>query len=123
MAGTKGGGLNGRTVQESNNAALGQGGSMFIDDTQTYTPPAGQVFISIQFITSTIFVAAATGLAAQNSGIYISTVDSGNGAASTSSPPGQLIDASNSFPAGATIHGRWTSIDLVSGSLIAYLGS
>ena len=32
------------------------------------------------------------------------------------------IDASNSFPAGVTIFGRWTEIDLDAGMLIAYIG-
>jgi hypothetical protein len=113
------GGLNGMTVQESNNAALGQGGSMFIDTTATHTPPAGQVFISITVLSSATFTADATGLAAQDSTKYISTT----GTASTSSAPGQLIDASNVFPTGITIHGRWTSIDLAGGTVIAYLGS
>ena len=119
MATRSKGGLNGMTVQESNNAALGQGGSMFIDDNATCTPPAGQVFISITVLCSATFTADATGLAAQDSTKYISTT----GTASTSSPPGQLIDAANVFPTGITLHGRWTSIDLVSGVVIAYIGS
>jgi len=35
---------------------------------------------------------------------------------------GDVIDASNTFPKGITIYGRWTSLDLASGSAIAYLG-
>ena len=118
MAGRNKGGLNGMTVQESNNAALGQGGSVFIDDGSTYTLPAGQVFISITMITSVSFIASATGLAAEHPTKCIGT----NGVVNVSGAPGQVIDASNVFPPGLTIHGRWTSIDLNSGSVIAYLG-
>ena len=35
---------------------------------------------------------------------------------------GDVIDASNTFPKGITIYGRWTSLDLASGSAIAYIG-
>ena len=119
MAGRSKGGLNGMTVQESNNAGLGQGGSMFIDTASTYTPPAGQVFISIQVQAAATFTADSTGLAAQDSTKYMSTV----GTASQTGPPGEIIDASNVFPPGITIHGRWTSIDLQGGTVIAYLGS
>ena len=35
---------------------------------------------------------------------------------------GDVIDASNTFPKGITIYGRWTSWDLASVSAIAYLG-
>tara|TARA_R110002020_G_scaffold391607_1_gene601998 strand:+ start:1395 stop:1751 length:357 start_codon:yes stop_codon:yes gene_type:complete len=118
MAGTRKGGLNGMTVQESNNAALGQGGSIFIDDGDAYTPPAGQVFISITMLTAVTFTADATGLAAQDPTKCIGT----NGTEKLTGPPGQVIDASNVFPPGLTIHGRWTSIDLNGGSVIAYLG-
>ena len=118
MAGRNKGGLNGMTVQESNNAALGQGGSVFIDDGSTHTLPAGQVFISITMLTAVTFTADATGLAAQNPTKCIGT----NGVVNVSGPPGAVIDASNVFPAGLTIHGRWTSIDLNTGSVIAYIG-
>ena len=36
---------------------------------------------------------------------------------------GDTIDVSNVFPKGITIYGRWTRIDLASGSGIAYLGT
>ena len=118
MANKNQGGLNGMTVQESNNAALGQGGSVFIDDASTYTLPAGQAFISITMLTSVTFIASATGLAAEHPTKCIGT----NGVVNVSGPPGAVIDASNVFPAGLTIHGRWTSIDLSTGSVIAYIG-
>jgi hypothetical protein len=36
---------------------------------------------------------------------------------------GKVIDASNTFPKGMTIYGRWTKITTVtSGSYIAYIG-
>mgnify|MGYP003136251813 FL=1 len=39
---------------------------------------------------------------------------------------GQIIDNGNTFPAGVTIYGRWTSVEIgngKTGALIAYLGN
>ena len=36
---------------------------------------------------------------------------------------GQQISNTDVFPAGLTIYGRWTEIDIASGKLIAYLGT
>ena len=35
---------------------------------------------------------------------------------------GVIVDASNTFPKGVTIYGRWIEIDLTSGMCIAYIG-
>ena len=36
---------------------------------------------------------------------------------------GDAVDVSNTFPAGLTIFGRWTEIDLDVGAIIAYIGN
>ena len=92
------------SVQESQNASLGQNGCLFEDGDSDIT---GKKIIAIQFIADSTF----TTLTPEDSS-YIGT-SGGNGDA---------IDSSNSFPAGVVIFGRWTAFTLASGSVIAYLG-
>jgi hypothetical protein len=111
MAARKGG-LNGLTVQESNNVGLGQGGSIFIDTLDTdylaTTYDRGSVFVAITIIVSSKF----NDLISMQPDKYIGTTGT----------MGTAIDNSNVFPAGVTIFGRWTTIDLDAGTVIAYLG-
>tara|TARA_R110002167_G_scaffold180127_4_gene380274 strand:- start:1517 stop:1855 length:339 start_codon:yes stop_codon:yes gene_type:complete len=111
MANRKGG-LNGFTVQESNNVGLGQGGSIFIDTTGTdylaTTYDANSVFVAITVVSSAAF----NDLIAPQSDKYIGTTGA----------MGSAIDTSNTFSAGLTIFGRWSKIDLSAGAVIAYLG-
>ena len=92
------------SVQESQNASLGQNGCLFEDGT---TAISGKKIIAIQFIADSTFTTLTP-----ESASYVGTA-SGNGDA---------IDSSNSFPAGVVIFGRWTAFTLASGSVIAYLG-
>ena len=78
------------------------------------TPDTGNVFVAISFLTDTVFDSA-SGLVAENATSYINT--EGIGAGSN----GAVVD-SVTFPAGMTIYGRWTKIDLNSGKVIAYIG-
>tara|TARA_R110000823_G_scaffold267204_3_gene387218 strand:+ start:1489 stop:1827 length:339 start_codon:yes stop_codon:yes gene_type:complete len=105
-------GLNAWTLQESNNAGLGQGGSIFIDTLDTdylaTTYDKGSVFIAITIVISSKF----NDLISTAPDRYIGTTGA----------MGSAIDNSNVFPAGITIFGRWTTIDLDAGTVIAYLG-
>ena len=92
------------SVQESQNASLGQSGCLFEDGT---TAISGKEIIAIQFISDSTFTTLTP-----ESASYVGTAG-GNGDA---------IDSSNSFPAGVVIFGRWTAFTLASGSVIAYLG-
>ena len=116
------------SVVESGNLGLGQAGSVFVDaSTATAVkPPTGLVFVSITFLDDTIFNAT-TGLVAEDENQYVNTAaaahNEADGAATTTQGElGALIDGSNTFPAGVTIFGRWTEIDITSGMLIAYIG-
>ncbi len=110
---------------------FGQLGSMFNDGTAAMTPPTNKVFVAITMLEDCTFDAsgglkadndsAGAGLeyigteaAAHNLSVGSETVSSGGG--------GLQVDASNTFPKGLTIYGRWTEIDPASGSLIAYIG-
>ena len=115
MAGVRKGGVNNYTVQESNNTGLGQGGSLFIDTAdQDITAPDNHVFVAITIVAAAAF----NDLVSTEPDKYMGTT----GTASTSGPPGYLIDNSNTFPGGVTIFGRCNKIDINSGSVIAYIG-
>ena len=126
MAGINKGGHQHFTVQEAQNATLGQVGSMFQDSSGAMSPGTDKVFVAITFITDTIFNASG-GLVSVDEHLFINTEAASN-AGSTDDlgkrgSGGIEIDDGNIFPAGLTIYGRWTSAKLVSGSVIAYVGN
>ena len=95
-------------------------------------PPTGKVFVAVQMLEDTVFDASG-GLIAEprinatvTNNVYIGTdaaahdlaagsetVDEGSG--------GKVVD-SVTFPKGLTIYGRFTEIDVNSGSVVAYIG-
>jgi len=123
---------------------FGQLGSMFIDASGAASPPDGKVFVAITFLADTKFDADG-GLVSQkfatvadgtSTGKLLSTNyglewfntqnaahNNSDGSESTISGSGGLqVDASNTFPRGITIYGRYVEIDITSGALIAYIG-
>ena len=115
------------SVVESGNLGLGQAGSIFLDTgSAPSSPPTGLVFVAITFLADTT-LAASGGLVAEDSSLYPNTAaaahDLGSGSATTLEGEGGIqVDASNTFPKGITIYGRWTGIKIVtSGLLIAYI--
>ncbi len=86
-------GLQRLTVQEANNAKLGQAGSVFIDDTAVHTGP----FIAFIAITEAVLdVSACT-----------TNID----------------DAADiTIPIGTTIYGNFESLSIDSGTILAYKG-
>ena len=103
------------TVQEAQNASLGQAGSIFVSGTSEVTCKNG-VFVAITMLEETVF--ANDGLTAENLQMYPS--DTGTGT-DISTSNGAAIDG-ETFPKGVTIYGRWTSFKLSSGLVIAYRG-
>ena len=95
--------LNKFTVVEAQNAALGQAGAKFINDTAVHTGS----FVAIQCLEDTVFNA-------------LTPEDTTNGYGVGSYNGNSM--ASETIPAGVTIYGRWTTIDLTSGLVIAYIG-
>tara|TARA_X000001382_G_scaffold15055_1_gene9675 strand:- start:1226 stop:1612 length:387 start_codon:yes stop_codon:yes gene_type:complete len=116
---------------------FGQLGSMFTDTADNQiNPPTGMVFVAITFLADTqleLLGTNAGGLTADTSDAniqYIGTdvaahnLTDGN-ATTIEGELGQIIDNTNTFPAGITIYGRWTSVEIgngKTGALIAYLG-
>ena len=108
-------------------AALGQAGSIFLDTATAIAPPDGTVFVAITMLEDCTFHASG-GLIAEDENKFANTAAAAHNesAASETSLQGSggiQVDASNTFPAGVTIYGRWTGIKLAAtSSLIAYLG-
>ena len=116
---------------------FGQLGSVFTDTADNQiNPPTGMVFVAITFLADTqleLLSTNAGGLTADTSDAniqYIGTdvaahnLTDGN-ATTIEGELGQIIDNTNTFPAGITIYGRWTSVEIgagKTGALIAYLG-
>ena len=107
---------------------FGQQGSIFTDVDGAIKPPLNKVFIAIQMVAESTFDADgglvsetsndAFGCIGTNASIHdgvTQTVAKGTG--------GDQVDNANAFPAGLTIFGRWTEIDLNAGAIIAYIGN
>jgi len=80
---------------DAEHGAYGFDGFEYITDTVAHTPPAGQVFFAIQFLDASVVLSLA------GTGITGNTI---GGAA---------------FPAGFTLYGRFTNIQLASGRCVA----
>ena len=123
---------------------FGQLGSVYTTaSSDAVKPPTNKVFVAITMLADTIFDDAG-GLVADNptvrtavattatAGVYIGTEKAANdladGSETTDEGSGGLIIGGTTeadavtFPAGVTIYGRWTEIDVYSGNVIAYIG-
>ena len=116
MAGKRGG-LHNYTVQEGQNATLGQSGSILVTGTSAVTCLNG-TFIAIQFIEDSVFASGSGGLVAETEQSW---PDDDGTCTNVSASNGANTDGVT-FPAGMTIYGRWTGLQLVSGKVIAYRG-
>ena len=106
---------------------FGQMGSIYVGGTTAVTsngvtasPGVGDnaVFVSITFITDTVFDSGNAGLISETNQLFPSTQYTST---SIDADGGAVVD-SVTFPAGVTIYGRWTGFTLASGSVIAYIG-
>jgi hypothetical protein len=113
MAGVRNGGLHGFTVQEAQNASLGQAGVAFVSGTATYTPPENQIVIAIQFTADTLFDSSDATTADEN---WPTDAQGGPGTNS-------VAINQTTMPAGMTIFGRWKTVAFDSGSAFLYLGT
>ena len=110
---------------------FGQLGSMYTAaSNEAISPPTNKVFIAITMVTDTTFDSS-TGLIADNDSAgagleYIGTATAAHnvsdGSETTSTGSEGLVVDSVIFPAGITIYGRWTEIDIATGSCVAYIG-
>jgi len=105
---------------------FGQLGSVFTNaSSDAIKPPTNKVFIAITMVTDTVFDSTG-GLIAGDENKFISTDhqsgDLADGSETTDEGSGGKNVDSIIFPAGLTIYGRWTEIDINSGDVIAYIG-
>tara|TARA_R100000808_G_scaffold11504_1_gene29473 strand:+ start:2680 stop:3072 length:393 start_codon:yes stop_codon:yes gene_type:complete len=126
-------GLHKYTVQESQNFQVGQGPSVFLDTGSTITPAPNMVFVAVQIVQDAKF----NDLVAEHPDYCFGTtgVDAGSGSGSDSDAytgdltgrighgTGDRVTSTSQFPSGMVIYGRWTSIDLSAGIIVAYQGS
>ena len=109
--------------------AFGQLGSGFVDTAGEFTPPSGKVIVAITFLADTNLAGLVADVSqhdgtpvAGNTGFFSHTapvaVIHGSGSDAT--------NATQKFPKGLTIYGRWTSVTLNSededGGIICYFG-
>ena len=107
------------TVQEADNTALGQAGSVFCDTTGTDLVTTKGVFVAIQILDDVTFTTLTPEEGAGRG--FLSTGTASNAGASGAA--NNAIDSSNTFPGGTTLFGRWSTINMNSGgSFIAYIG-
>ena len=119
-------GIHTYSVQESQNLGLGQGGSVYTTaSSDAIKPPTGRVFVAITMLADAVFDSAA-GLVAEVATQYVNTETAANdladGSETANQGSGGIVVDSVTFPKGITIYGRWTEIDVNSGSILAYIG-
>ena len=101
------------------------GGSVFHIGGDAIKPPTGCVFVAITALTATDFDSTG-GLIADDATQWANTADAAGdlaaGSETTSEGSGGVqITATNiDLPAGTTIYGRYTEIEINSGQIIAY---
>jgi|TARA_R110000744_G_scaffold332704_5_gene438122 hypothetical protein len=101
--------------------SFGQMGSALITGTNAVTSNGingmnKAVFCAITFLEDTVFNTA--GLIADNKAIFMNSDTGSTGISATDTSSTDSII----FPEGMTIYGRWTSVTLDSGKVIAYVG-
>ena len=95
---------------EAQNIALGQKGSIYSDGT-SITSISDGVITAIQMLEDTTFTT-----------LTPATSDFLEVASTGYESKGDTLANSDTFPQGMTIFGRWTTVDVNSGKIVAYVG-
>ena len=120
---------------------FGQLGSAYTTaSSDAIIPPTNKVFVAITMLADTVFDSSgglvaerslvsgttSTSVSAKTGDIYIGTEEPAHdlaaAAETTDEGSGGAVVDSVTFPKGITIYGRWTEIDVSSGSVVAYIG-
>ncbi len=100
-------------------------GSMFGTSSAAIIPPTGCVFVAITACSATTFDSTG-GLIAENANQWANTAEAAGNLTATEETVNegsggvQVTNSNLSVPAGTTIYGRYTEIDLAGGTVIAY---
>ena len=108
----------------ANQVAFGQLGSVYATTADAIQPPTDKVFVAITMLEDCTFDATG-GLVAEDENTFINTDHAANDLSSPSADEGSggvEVPQTQTFPKGLTIYGRWTEVDLTSGTCIAYIG-
>ena len=88
-------------------ASFGQHGNAFQDTNAAVTPDTGMIICAITMLSETTF----TAMSAADDDTYVANASFGLTAGETGAGSGGVvIAAANTFPAGVTIYGRWSSV-------------
>ena len=116
---------------------FGQLGSAYTTaSSDAIKPPTNKVFVAITMLADTVFDSSGGLVAEQRvnntisssvtNNIYIGTEAAANdladGSETVDEGSGGLVVDSVDFPAGITLYGRWTEIDVADGAVVAYIG-
>jgi len=103
-------------TSEANQAAFGQHGSCFCNTTtaQDLTCPDGYAFVAITCLEDTTF--------SQLEAVDNTKIFGSDGTDNDFDATGDRVTSSDTFPKGITIYGKWDTVDIASGSIIAYYG-
>ena len=113
MAGNKGKGLHSYTVQEAQNATMGQAGSVYLKTDGKVFPPTSGVVVAITMVQESDFDTLTSETGTECIEVGGTGFESG----------GDNLSNADLFPAGLTIYGRWTSVSLnTNGACICYIG-
>ena len=115
------------TANESNIAALGKYGVVYMDTTDLFTPPSGMVIIAIQFLAANTLNTLTAVDTDSGTRKYMNTANAAHAAADNlEGTNGAQLDNTCIFPEGITIYGRWATAKLETadsnGGAIMYLG-
>lgn len=104
----------------ANHMAFGQFGSAFKKTAAAVTPPDGKVIVAITFLEDN----TPTGLVAEDANTTFNTVGAAHNesTATVDEGTGGAQLASQVFPKGLTIYGRWTSFTPSAAGVIVYFG-
>ena len=97
-----------------------QHGQMYVQDTNKLTAPTGYVIIAITALEASTVL---TELSPENGASGLSVGDAANedGAAGLTGASGGDLISSSPLGSGVTIYGRWISLTLSGGSVMAYV--
>ena len=84
-------------------------------------PPTGHVFVAITALTATDFDSSG-GLVADDATVWANSEGADAETTSLGSGGVQITQTNVDVPAGVTIYGRYTEIDINAGQIIAYIG-
>ena len=116
MARKRWSGINTYSVHEAQNAALGQGGNALVSGVGAVAAPDGKTIIAITFLEDTVFDSS-SGLIAEDETRWVNS----ESLARNTVVSGDALSDTETFPAGITIYGRWTTVNLTSGLVMIYI--